>query len=129
MASLELNTTYIFESLVYVVIIIIKYDIKINDWQLDCFSSFHRAELLLLLPCKALGEEGQAAKNLSAFVELLYVGRSNHGDAVVVHDAQAVHTQAVTHWHKQSGEIVSIDLTGDFLWVSFIYFLRKRSSG
>lgn len=55
------------------------------------------AELWLFSPCKALGEESQAAENLGALVELVYVGRSHHGDAVVVHDAEAVHAQAVTH--------------------------------
>lgn len=66
------------------------------------FPPYTSAELRPLLPCKALGEESQAAENLAALVELVYVGRSNHGDAVVVHDAEAVHTQAVTHWHQQS---------------------------
>lgn len=54
-------------------------------------------QLVCLLPCKALREEGQTAKNLCTLVELLHIRRCYHCDAVVVQDTVVVHAQAITH--------------------------------
>lgn len=51
----------------------------------------------LFLPCKALREESQATENLLALVKLLYIGRCNHGDTMVVHGPKVVHSQTITH--------------------------------
>lgn len=72
------------------------------------FPACMAAELWLFLPCEALREESQAPENLGTLVELVYVGRSNHGDALVVHDAEAVHAQAITHWHQQSRAFICL---------------------
>jgi len=43
-------------------------------------------------PCEALREEGEAAEDLPAPVELLHVGGGYHGNA-----QQAAHPQAIAH--------------------------------
>lgn len=55
---------------------------------------------MCFLPCKALRKEGQTTKNLLTVVELVHIRRRYHGDAIVVHDAEVVHTQTVTNYNK-----------------------------
>lgn len=59
---------------------------------------------LVLLPSKALMEEGQAAKYLLTSVKLVHIRRCYHGDAMVVHDSKVVHTQTITHCNKNQKE-------------------------
>lgn len=49
------------------------------------------------IPAEALRVEGQATKNLCAFVELPHVGSRYHGAAAAVHGSVVVHTWTVTH--------------------------------
>lgn len=48
------------------------------------------------IPSEALGMEGQATKNLRAFVELLHVRSRYHCGAAAVHGSMVVHTWTVT---------------------------------
>lgn len=50
------------------------------------------------IPAEALRVEGQATKNLGAFVELLHVRSRYHGGAAGVHSSMLVHTWTVTRW-------------------------------
>lgn len=54
------------------------------------------------IPSEALRVEGQATKNLCAFVELVHVRSRYHGGAAVVHGSMVVHTRTVTRCNTKT---------------------------